>query len=443
MGVTRTFRLLTGAVAGALALGVVATTTAAEAKPPTKPGAITGLTATVTPHPGDKYDVAATWNPVANATGYRASVTKGGSVLVSTTVTTASFASSLSTAPGAGSLSVKAVIGNRQGKPSTVPVQFADVTAPTGAFSASSDNSTNQATITQDALGDDSGAAGVTRTVDWGDGTGAQVWTTGTTINHTYVVGPSQEVRFAATVTLKDGAGNTTKVDVVPAPVFHDTTKPVGAFSAAPSAAWATLTKVALTQNSLSDDKSPEADISKSINWQDGSAPQVWTGDVPVTHIYTVAGTFTPVVTATDEAGNAAVIDASAVTVKVDATAPVVKLTLPTRHKRSVRSWRTLRGKATDSKGTGVKSVSLRAVEKRGKVWYGYNATTKKWVKARTKTKAFSLSRAFTLKTTSTHTWAATLVKLTKGTLVYKVRATDLVKNTSAWVSHTATLTRR
>jgi hypothetical protein len=443
MGVTRTFRLLTGGLAGVLALGVVATTSAAEAKPPTKPGGISGLTASAAAHPGDSYDLSATWNPVANATGYRTSLTKGGTVLFSTTVTTPSFSSTLSTTPGAGSLSVRAVVGRRQGKPSTVPVQFADVTAPTGAFSATSDNTTNQATITQDALGDDSGAAGVTRTVDWGDGTGPQVWTTGTTINHTYVVGPSQEVRFAASVTLKDGSGNTTKVDVVPAPVFHDTTKPVGVFSASPSAAWARLTKVTLSQNSLSDDKSPEADITKSINWQDGSAPEVWTGDIPVTHVYTRGGTFTPVVTATDEAGNAAAIDASAVTVKVDSTPPVVKLTLPRRHKASVRSWKTLRGKATDSHGTGVKSVSLRAVEKRGKAWYGYNAKTKKWVKAGTKTQAFARTRAFTLKTTPTHTWAATLMKLTKGTLVYKVRATDLVKNTSAWVSHTATLTRR
>jgi hypothetical protein len=258
-------------------------------------------------------------------------------------------------------------------------------------------------------------------------------------ITHTYAL---VQARYVPTVTLQDASHNQTTVDLN-AVVVDDTVAPVGTFTVAPAAAWANLTKVTLTQTALSDNWSPAADIARTVDWGDGSTPQTWTTGTTLTHVYSAAGDFTPAVTITDEALNSAVVSTTLVNAKVDATAPVVKLTLPRRHTTSVRSWKTLRGKATDSHGTGVKSVSLRAVEKRGKVWYGYNATTKKWVKARTKIQAFSHTQPFTLKTTSTHTWAASLVKLTKGTLVYKVRATDLVKNTSAWVSHTATLTRR
>jgi len=68
---------------------------------------------------------------------------------------------------------------------------------------------------------------------------------------------------------------------------------------------------------------------------------------------------------------------------------------------------------------------------------------THAWVKATTKAKAFSKAKAFALTTTATHVWSAKLVKLGKGTLVYKVRATDQVKNVSRTLTHTATLTKR
>ena len=114
---------------------------------------------------------------------------------------------------------------------------------------------------------------------------------------------------------------------------------------------------------------------------------------------------------------------------------------MPTsRH--SLTAWKTLRGKAVDT-GTGVKKVSLRAVEKRGSAWYGYNATTKKWLKASTQTKAFGRSKAFSLTTDAQDRWSATLAGLRKGTLVYKVRAKDRVGNKSKALTHQATLTRR
>jgi hypothetical protein len=132
----------------------------------------------------------------------------------------------------------------------------------------------------------------------------------------------------------------------------------------------------------------------------------------------------------------------TAITVKADTVAPLVRLLLP-KAKHSVKAFTTLRGKATDTNGTGVKVVSLRAVEKRGTAWYGYQATTKRWVKAATMARAFAKSRAFSLHTSSTSAWAGKLAGLRKGTLVYKVRATDNVGNASATVTHKASLTRR
>ena len=45
--------------------------------------------------------------------------------------------------------------------------------------------------------------------------------------------------------------------------------------------------------------------------------------------------------------------------------------------------------------------------------------------------------------TSATHLWAGKLVGLRKGTLVYRVKATDMVGNVSAVVTHKATLTKR
>ena len=147
-----------------------------------------------------------------------------------------------------------------------------------------------------------------------------------------------------------------------------------------------------------------------------------------------------PVVTLTDEAGNAASVSTSAVVVTADTHGPNVKLTLP-KAKHSVKAWKTLRGTATDAE-TGVASVWLKAVQKRGAAWYAFKATTHTWVKAATKAKAFTKATAFTRTTDTQHRWTAKLTKLRRGTLVYKVRATDMVGNRSTTLTHSAKLTR-
>jgi hypothetical protein len=332
---------------------------------------------------------------------------------------------------------VRAVISRKPGPAASVLVHLPDVTAPVGAFHSSWTGS--DATITQDSLSDDSGGP-VSRSVDWGDASPAEAWTTGTTLNHHYAgLG-----RFVPTVTLQDASSNTT-VLTLDAIVIGDTTAPTGTFTVSPGTAWAKLTKVTVTQTSLGDDFSPVANITRTVEWGDGTTSSDWTPAGTISHVYATASSpsYTPQVTLTDEAHNStAPIVTSAVVVTADTVAPVVRLLLP-RAKHSVKAWTTLRGKATDTNGTGVKVVSLRAVEKRGTAWYGYQATTKRWVKAATMAKAFARSRALSLHTSSTNVWAGKLAGLRKGTLVYKVKATDNVGNASAVLTHKASLTRR
>jgi hypothetical protein len=530
---SRTVRVSAVAAAAVLTVGGLGTS-AADAKPPTTPGGVTGLAATVTPGSGS-YDVTSTWNAASNAVKYRVTLKKGATTLSTDTVTTTSWHVAVSTTPGSASLSVQPVAAKKPGPTTTIPVNLPDVTAPTATYESSWNNNTGVGTITQDSLTDDSGTANVTRTVDWGDGSAPQTWTSGTTITHAF---PLTLHGYSPTVTLRDAANNQAVINV-PAIVIMDTTAPTGTFTVTPGSAWATLTSVTLTQTGLSDNWSEPQNITRSVDWGDGTAPESWpNGDTlthvysaagdfvpqvritdeahnaavvptsgvtvdqdvqaptgsfsvapgtawsafttvtltqqgvladnvspadkitrsvdwgdgtktdwtsadPLTHVYAVAGKYTPTVALTDQVGNVAHIPTgSAVTVTKDAIAPTIKLVLPAKAKsHSVRAWKTLRGKAIDAQ-TGVAKVSLRAVEKRGRAWYGYNATTKKWVKTRTEAKAFSRAKPFALTTDARNRWSASLVRLTKGTLVYRVQAADHVGNVKK-VVHQAALTRR
>jgi hypothetical protein len=432
----RTFRMLAGTLTAAVALSTVGAT-AAQARP-AKPGGVTNLTATATPAGAATYSIVASWDPANNATKYKVAVTKGGATLASATITATSWSPTVTTTPGDASLAVTPVAVHRKGATSRVTVQLDDVTAPNGSYSSAWDNNTGIATLTEDSLTDDSSVAQVTRTVDWNDGGAVEPWTTGTTLNHTY---PLVAQRYVPTVTLEDAAHNIRVVDV-DAVVINDLTAPTGTFSVAPSTGWAALTRVTVSQSALADNWSPADKIARSVDWGDGTTTSNWSGSNTIKHVYSTAGTYSPIVTITDEASNSAQVATSDVTVSVDAVAPVVRLLLPKTHRHSVKSWRTLRGKATDTAGSGVKRVSLRAVEKRGTKWFGYLPATKTWVKASTKAGAFKRSRAFSLTTGAHHIWSAHLAGLRKGTLVYKVKAVDLVNNASKVLTHKATLTK-
>ena len=433
MLVPRMFRMSAAAVAALLAVGTLGAT-AAEAKPSPAP---TGLAATVTAHGAGGYDIAASWHASPSATSYRVALTKGGATLSSSTVTTTSWSPTVTTTPGTASLSVRAVVGRKPGRTSTISVPLPDLTAPDGTFSSTWNNNTGAATITQESLSDNSPVSGITRTVDWNDGSGPKDWPTGTTtIGHTY---PLTEKRYVPTVTLTDAAHNVRVVDA-PAVVINDDDAPTGTFTNGATTAWAAFSRVTVTQSDINDNWTPDDLITRSVDWGDGTSSD-WATGASTTHVYAAAGSYTPVVTITDEAHNVGTVPTSEVVVTADTVGPKVRLTLP-KAKHSVKAWKTLHGKATDAQ-TGVKSVWLKAVEKRGGSWFGYNAVRHAWVKAATKAKAFSRGKAFTLATNARHRWAAKLSKLRKGTLVYKVRATDQVKNRSATVTHRASLSRR
>ena len=437
MFAVRTLRRSGAAIAAAMTIATLGAMPAYAGKPAPAPK---NLAATVDAHPNGSYDVAATWDTVANATSYRAILSKGGTTLASATVSTTSWSPHVVTTPGNVTVSVRGVIGKKPGRTAALTVPLPDVVAPTGAFHATWENNTQIATISiTTPVADNSGGA-VTATVNWDseNSSATEPWDLSSDITHTYPAGAG---RYVPVVTLTDSSSNHNSVDVpVNAVVIMDDEAPTGTFANDTTTAWAAFTRVTVSQSDIDDNWTPAALIKRSVAWGDGTTTN-WTGGDPATHVYAVAGSFTPVVTLTDEAGNEAPESTTEVVVTADTNGPKVKLTVP-KAKHSVKAWKTLRGKATDAE-TGVKNVWLKAVEKRGGAWYGYNSVTHAWVKAATKTKAFKKAKAFTRPTNAQHQWTAKLAKLRKGTLVYKVRATDKVGNRSKTLSHTATLTKR
>ena len=114
----------------------------------------------------------------------------------------------------------------------------------------------------------------------------------------------------------------------------------------------------------------------------------------------------------------------------------MVRLSLPKRRLTYVGTWKTLKGRATDTAGTGVARVEVKAVQKRGTAWYAFKPTTRTWVKTTTKARAFAKAGVRKVVPTTTGTWAAALPRLRKGTLVYKVVGVDRAANRSATVTH-------
>ena len=149
---------------------------------------------------------------------------------------------------------------------------------------------------------------------------------------------------YRPTVTLVDGVGNARLVQLAPI-VPGDKTAPVGTFVTSPATAWEALTTVNVTQTALSDDFSAAGDVLRWVDWGDGGGPLAWTGAVSASHVYAVAGTYTPWVVVKDEAGNVRSIPAQPVTVQADTVLPVVKVTLPKKAVRDeVGAWKKLAG---------------------------------------------------------------------------------------------------
>ena len=426
------------AAVGLTALLIALTAQApAEAKPPVKPGPVTGLAMTLS-KPADNFQVAATWNAATNATTYSVALTNAatGASLAGNSVGTTSWSASVNLAGVSQVRLTVTPFNTRPGPAATITQDVPDLNAPNGTYATSCTDRTG--TITQTSLTDDGPIGQVTRTVSWGDGSAAEGWPSGNSISHLYAA----DGLYRPTVTLKDGVGNT-RVVTVPAIVPGDKTAPKGTFTTTPGKAWATVTSVTVTQTALSDDFSAATDVVRWVNWGDGSAvQQIPAGAVTATHIYATADSYTPQVVLKDEAGNTRQVAAQGVLVQADTVLPVTTLTLPKKGVADeVSSWKKLVGTATDDKGTGVDEVAVRAIEKRATGWYFYKAGTKTWSKAPTKAKAWKRAKAATAEPSGKGVWTVRLVGLRMGTLCVRATATDLAGNVSKPAAHQAVLT--
>jgi len=186
------------------------------------------------------------------------------------------------------------------------------------------------------------------------------------------------------------GTGAVTTKDFVAMPL--DTTAPTGTFTVTPTHAWLVLdfetfdeaesASVTIRQSALSDDTSTS--ITRRVLAGDGTAAKTWASGSTFAITYTKPGTFTPKVELTDGFGNTASVSLSAVTISEDNVAPVVRITRPSTSMRDrVSGWRKIRGTAVDGQ-TGVDSVVVILMEKRGASWYVYNFHKHAWLKGRT-----------------------------------------------------------
>lgn len=403
----------------------LALTGAPAAAAPTKIGPVKGLDVTIS-KPADRYVVASDWNDLAGATAYRVSLTSGSTVLQSDKVTESDWRAT--TTLGAGTrvtLKVVPLAGKRPGRLASLNEVLPDLTAPTGTFQVvqATPGSWN-VTLQPVELSDDvTPADAIVRTINWGDGTPSQPWGDGT---HTY----EDDLRaYEPIVTLEDAAGNSTVVRLTV--VVGDQIAPTGEFGVSTSG-WARWTKVALTETTPCADNFSSADhVTRTVDWGDGST-DTWTGGTAPTHVYAVAGPYSPTVTLADEAGNTnAATMVNTVLVSADTARPTVSLTKPATRRTWVRKWVTLRGKANDA-ATGVRVVKLRLVEKRGTTWYAYRGTTRRWVRGGA-TEASALRRTTVAKVrpTAQLRWSYKVNGLRKGRFVVRVQAMDNVKNRS------------
>lgn len=413
----------------------------AVAKPPAKPGAPTNLALSATKS-GSTFAVAASWSAGTNATKYAVQLKSGGVTLDSATVTSLSWTGHTTKADGSTvQVSVTSYNGRRRGGTTTKGLVLPDLTAPTASYAVTHDPAPDgpNVTVAVSALADNhTPTANLSQVIDWGDGTTPEPWAPSqATISHSY---PDAEVRYEAKVTLADLEANERVYPLVI--VVKDRTAPTGSFAVATSSAWAGWTRVGLAQAAIHDNLSPDETISRVISWGDG-AQTVWQQGTTPTHVYAAAGSYSPTVTLTDEAGNSsAALATSTVTVKTDTARPTLRLTPPRTRKAYVASWRTLKGRAVDAQ-TGVRTVAVRVIEKRGRAWYAYRATTRSWVKATSKTAAWKRAATANVRPTAAGAWSVKLARLQKGRLFYKARAYDNRANASVWVTKKAVLTKR
>lgn len=297
------------------------------------------------------------------------------------------------------------------------------VEPPTAAFTASP--TSGSAPLDVDFTDTSTGGTPTSWSWDFGDGGSSSL----ANPSHNYTKPGS----YPVTLTAKNSGGTST---TLPQTItVRDTNAPVGSFSVSPSnSAVAGSTTVTLQQQSLSDDFTAASDITRKVDWGDGTAAVAWTSGTTTSHVYSRAGTFTPRVTLTDAAGNQRIVSSAAFLVlgsptARDTAAPSVSLLTPSNGS-AVSAWRTLRGKAADGSGSGVRYVTVKVIEKRGSSWFAYRPSTHSWVRAASK--AAALRRAGSARiAVSSASFHERLYGLRKGLLEVRFTATDRAGNTS------------
>ena len=145
-------------------------------------------------------------------------------------------------------------------------------------------------------------------------GTLGTIDTTATTWSVNVTASPNTSV----TVTVTPYGGKKPGIATSANTTLPDLAPPVGVFTITRAATGLDAT---LTQQSLSDNGTPAAQIRREVSWGDGSPVQLWQTGTTLVHNYPAIGRYVPTVRLTDTSGNSVTLTLKAV-VFGDTTAP-------------------------------------------------------------------------------------------------------------------------
>ena len=221
-----------------------------------------------------------------------------------------------------------------------------------------------------------------------------------------------------------------------------DTQPPTGAFDTAQAIAWAKAHQGEAGPDGDPRQRDPRQLIARTVDWGDGTSAD-WATGTTLSHVYKSAWHLHARVTMTDQAGNSRTgrllgrrgqgrlgrpqgrrAPAAAAQALGQGVAEAARQGHRRRHRRQEGL---AEGRSRSGRGTGTRTTP------------GPTAGSRPRPRPR-RSRAAGVDRG---RRTRQHRWTGKLRGLRKGTLVYKVWATDAVKNRSATVTHKASLSRR
>jgi hypothetical protein len=309
--------------------------------------------------------------------------------------------------------------------PTVDPTTPPDTTKPTGSFklSVSALWIGQRTTLTLGAIGDDRGAAGVTRVVTWGDGGTSTLPATQTVITKQY----TRAGRFPVTLTLTDAAGNQTVISSTVA-----VTVP-GKFKLNKTSVWHGE-HFTVTIGSV-----PAGTTRIALNSGDGYTDVLAGKNQTVTQLYyhrykgglMPAGPVTLTAVFTNKYGSTTPIVVGKVTIKRDVWSPKVTITKPSKSNRA-SSWKTIKGTAVD-KGSGIPDVIVIVLRKSGSKVYCYNAKNA-WMRIYADT---NLAKCFHYARVAKGKWSLTVKGQKRNTTL------DVLAVGADWADHTSNTAER